>query len=105
MPLQQFSILYSILLITVTISLSQKGPHEMYDTELLAHVYCIHYISAAWSSQPEKLIAYVSICSATICHNMPQPDATEKGVASAITYPSCSPDFGLVVVSQRSRVV
>ena len=24
----------------VTISLSQKGPHEMYDTDLLAHVYC-----------------------------------------------------------------
>ena len=25
---------------TVTISLSQKIPHEMYATELLAHVYC-----------------------------------------------------------------
>ena len=28
------------LLSLVTISLCQKGPHEMYDTELLAHVYC-----------------------------------------------------------------
>ena len=39
---------------SVTISLSQKGPHEMYDTELLAHVCCYRKRTKEKQKKPEE---------------------------------------------------
>ena len=47
---QSMALLMSSVCWFVTISLSQKGPHEMYDTELLAHVYCYMVAVCDWHS-------------------------------------------------------